>query len=160
MTHFGTSAKYIDAVGKAGLTPARSHDLAPLRAMMSTGSPLAPESFEFVYRAVKADICLSSISGGTDIVSCFVLGDPTAPVWRGEIQALGLGMDVAVFDDDGRPGGRAQGRAGLRLAVPGDAGRVLERRRGRPLPRGLFRALPRRVGATATMPSSPSAAAW
>ena len=103
MTHFGTSAKYIDAVGKAGLTPARSHDLAPLRTMMSTGSPLAPESFEFVYRAVKADICLSSISGGTDIVSCFVLGDPTAPVWRGEIQALGLGMDVAVFDDDGRP---------------------------------------------------------
>ena len=102
MTHFGTSAKYIDAVRKSGLVPARTHALGPLRAMMSTGSPLAPESFDFVYRAVKPDLCLSSISGGTDIVSCFVLGNPTAPVWRGEIQAPGLGMDVAVFDDDGR----------------------------------------------------------
>ncbi len=103
MTHFGTSAKYIDAVKKAGLAPARSHALAPLRAMMSTGSPLVPESFAFVYRSVKADLCLSSISGGTDIVSCFVLGNPTAPVWSGEIQAFGLGMDIAVLDDDGKP---------------------------------------------------------
>ncbi len=103
MTHFGASAKYIDAVKKSGLVPAGSHALAPLRTMMSTGSPLAPESFEWVYRAVKSDLCLSSISGGTDIVSCFVLGNPTAPVWSGEIQAFGLGMDVAVFDDDGEP---------------------------------------------------------
>ncbi len=102
MTHFGTSAKYIDAVRKSGIVPARSHSLAPLRTMMSTGSPLAPESFDFVHDAIKSDLCLSSISGGTDIVSCFVLGNPTAPVWRGEIQCLGLGMDVAVFDDRGR----------------------------------------------------------
>ena len=102
MTHFGTSAKYIDAVKKSGLAPAESHDLGALRTMMSTGSPLVPESFDFVYRSVKADLCLSSISGGTDIVSCFVLGNPTAPVRRGEIQAFGLGMDVQVFDDEGR----------------------------------------------------------
>ena len=102
MTHFGTSAKYIDAVKKSGLVPRESHDLGPLRTMMSTGSPLVPESFDFVYASVKPDLCLSSISGGTDIVSCFVLGNPTAPVRRGEIQAFGLGMDVAVFDDEGR----------------------------------------------------------
>ena len=103
MTHFGTSAKYIDAIKKSGLVPAKSHSLNSLRAMMSTGSPLVPESFEFVYAAIKADLSLVSMSGGTDIVSCFVLGNPTAPVWSGEIQALGLGMDVAVFDDDGKP---------------------------------------------------------
>ena len=101
MTHFGTSAKYIDAVRKSGLEPAASHDLSALRAMLSTGSPLAAESFDFVYRKIKSDLCLSSISGGTDIVSCFVLGDPTGPVRRGEIQAPGLGMDVRVFDDAG-----------------------------------------------------------
>ena len=103
MTHFGTSAKYIDAVKKSGLAPRESHDLGPLRAMMSTGSPLVPESFDFVYSSIKRDLCLSSISGGTDIVSCFVLGNPTAPVRRGEIQAFGLGMDVRVYDDGGRP---------------------------------------------------------
>ena len=102
MTHFGTSAKYIDAVKKSGLSPAETHDLGSLRTMMSTGSPLVPESFDFVYRSIKPDLCLSSISGGTDIVSCFVLGNPTAPVRRGEIQAFGLGMDVRVFDDRGR----------------------------------------------------------
>ena len=80
MTHFGTSAKYIDAVKKSGLAPGESHGLGPLRTMMSTGSPLAPESFDFVYASIKRDLCLSSISGGTDIVSCFVLGNPTAPV--------------------------------------------------------------------------------
>ncbi len=102
MTHFGTSAKYIDAVKKSGLEPATSHDLASLRVMMSTGSPLVAESFDFVYDHIKRDLCLSSISGGTDIVSCFVLGNPIGPVWRGEIQALGLGMDVHVYDDGGR----------------------------------------------------------
>ena len=102
MTHFGTSAKYIDAVKKSGLVPRESHGLGPLRTMMSTGSPLVPESFDFVYSSIKRDLCLSSISGGTDIVSCFVLGNPTAPVRRGEIQAFGLGMDVQVFDDTGR----------------------------------------------------------
>ena len=99
---FGTSAKYIDAVKKAGLAPARTHDLSKLKAILSTGSPLVPESFDFVYESIKRDLCLSSISGGTDIVSCFVLGNPAAPVHRGEIQSLGLGLDVHAFDDEGR----------------------------------------------------------
>ncbi|MGH8738418.1 MAG: acetoacetate--CoA ligase [Burkholderiales bacterium] len=102
MTHFGTSAKFIDAIAKVGLQPARTHKLEKLRAMLSTGSPLLPESFDYVYRNVKADLCLSSISGGTDIVSCFVLGNPASPVWRGEIQCKGLGLAVEVFDDEGR----------------------------------------------------------
>ena len=102
MTHFGTSAKFIDAIAKRGLAPARTHKLEKLRAMLSTGSPLLPEGFDYVYRNVKADLCLSSISGGTDIVSCFVLGNPAAPVWRGEIQCKGLGLAVEVYDDQGR----------------------------------------------------------
>ena len=118
MTHFGTSAKYIDAVKKSGLAPGESHDLGPLRAMMSTGSPLAPESFDFVYASIKRDLCLSSISGGTDIVSCFVLGNPTAPVRRGEIQAFGLGMDVAVFDDEGRAVAGEKGELVCRTPFP------------------------------------------
>ncbi len=102
-TLFGTSAKYIDACKKAGLAPIKTHDLSSLRLMTSTGSPLAAESFDYVYEAIKQDLHLASISGGTDIVSCFVLGDPTAPVWRGEIQAAGLGMAVDVWSDDGKP---------------------------------------------------------
>jgi len=101
MTHFGTSAKFIDAIAKVGLEPARTHKLDALRAMLSTGSPLLPEGFDYVYRKVKPDLCLSSISGGTDIVSCFVLGNPALPVWRGEIQCKGLGLAVEVFDDEG-----------------------------------------------------------
>jgi acetoacetyl-CoA synthetase len=100
---FGTSAKYIDAVRKAGLTPKASHDLSSLRLMTSTGSPLSPEGFSFVYEGIKDDIQLASISGGTDIVSCFVLGNPLKPVWRGEIQGPGLGLAVDVWDDDGKP---------------------------------------------------------
>jgi len=100
---FGTSAKYIDACKKAGLKPARTHDLSSMRTITSTGSPLAPESYDYVYSDIKADVHLASISGGTDIVSCFVLGDPTAPVWRGEIQAPGLGMAVDVWSEDGKP---------------------------------------------------------
>jgi acetoacetyl-CoA synthetase len=103
MTHFGTSAKFIDALGKAGLKPKQTHRLDSLRAMISTGSPLLPEGFDYVYNEVKSDLCLSSISGGTDIISCFVLGNPAGPVWRGEIQAKGLGMDVQVFDESGKP---------------------------------------------------------
>ncbi len=103
MTVFGTSAKFIDAVRKAGLRPRDSHDLAALQMMTSTGSPLAPENFDFVYDAIKPDIHLASISGGTDIVSCFVLGIPTRPVWKGEIQGPGLGMAVDVWDDAGQP---------------------------------------------------------
>ncbi len=102
-TLFGTSAKYIDACKKAGLAPARTHDLSALRLITSTGSPLAAESFEYVYSDIKRDVHLASISGGTDIVSCFVLGDPTSPVWRGEIQAAGLGMAVDVWSEDGKP---------------------------------------------------------
>jgi len=100
---FGTSAKFIDGCKKEGLEPSRTHDLSALRTITSTGSPLAPESFDYVYRAIKADVHLASISGGTDIVSCFVGGDPTLPVWRSEIQAPGLGMAVDVWDDTGHP---------------------------------------------------------
>jgi len=103
MTHFGTSAKFIDAICKIDLKPRKTHDLRRLRTMLSTGSPLAPESFDYVYREIKADICLSSISGGTDIISCFVLGSPVLPVYRGEIQCRGLGMRVEVYDEQGRP---------------------------------------------------------
>ena len=103
MTHFGTSAKFIDALAKTGLKPKDTHRLDKLRAVLSTGSPLAPEGFDYIYQNVKSDLCLSSISGGTDIVSCFVLGNPMGPVWRGEIQAKGLGMAVEVFNEQGRP---------------------------------------------------------
>ena len=106
---FGTSAKYIDAVRKAELKPVNSHDLSSLRMMTSTGSPLSPEGFAFVYEGIKPDIHLASISGGTDIVSCFVLGIPVKPVWRGEIQGPGLGMAVDVWDDDGQPVRGAKG---------------------------------------------------
>jgi acetoacetyl-CoA synthetase len=103
MTIFGTSAKFIDAVRKTGWRPKDTHKLSALRTMCSTGSPLAPESFEFVYAAVKSDLHLASISGGTDICGCFVAGNPLAPVYRGEIQAPTLGVAVDVFDDQGRP---------------------------------------------------------
>ena len=103
MTHFGTSAKYIDALAKSGLVPRERFDLTALRAIFSTGSPLSAEGFDFVYRSIKPEVQLSSISGGTDIVSCFVLGSPILPVRRGEIQCRGLGMAVDVFDDNGKP---------------------------------------------------------
>jgi acetoacetyl-CoA synthetase len=103
MTIFGTSAKYIDAVKKSGLRPCATHDLAALRTMLSTGSPLATESFDFVYEAIKPDIHLASISGGTDICGCFVGGNPLSPVWRGEIQGPMLGMAVDVLDEGARP---------------------------------------------------------
>ncbi len=101
MTMFGISAKYIDAIRKAGLEPKRTHRLDALRTICSTGSPLAPEGFDYVYAAVKQDVCLASISGGTDLVSCFALGNPIAPVWRGELQCRGLGMRVEVWDEHG-----------------------------------------------------------
>ncbi len=103
MTVFGTSAKYIDALNKAGARPAKTHRLASLKTMTSTGSPLVPEGFDYVYANIKQDLLLASIAGGTDIVSCFVLGDPTLPVYRGEIQRRGFGMQVEVFNDDGQP---------------------------------------------------------
>ncbi len=102
-TVFGTSAKYIDSLHKEGLKPKDTHDLSSLKVITSTGSPLAPESFEYVYSSIKSDVHLASISGGTDIVSCFVLGDPTSAVWKGEIQAAGLGMAVDVWSEEGKP---------------------------------------------------------
>ena len=103
VTVFGTSAKYLALAEKEGIRPRGRRDLSALRCILSTGSPLAPASFDYVYRDIKDDVQLSSISGGTDIVSCFALGNPAGPVWRGELQAPGLGMAVDVFDDSGRP---------------------------------------------------------
>lgn len=103
MTLFGASAKYIDAVAKAGLSPIKTHKLKSVRVMTSTGSPLVPESFDFVYEHIKKDLCLASISGGTDIIGCFALGNPISPVWRGELQTRSLGMAVNVFDENGHP---------------------------------------------------------
>ena len=100
-THFGTSAKYIDAIAKRGLRPRDTHDLAALRMVLSTGSPLAPESFDYVYDAVKNDVCLSSISGGTDIMAAFADANPILPVYRGELQCRSLGIAVEVFDKNG-----------------------------------------------------------
>jgi len=103
MTQFGTSAKFIDAINKAGLKPRQTHDLSSVRTLCSTGSPLVPEAFDFVYENIKQDICLPSISGGTDIISCFALGNPVLPVYRGELQCRGLGMQVEVWNDEGQP---------------------------------------------------------
>jgi len=102
ITHFGTSAKYLEALGKSGLRPAEHYPLPALRAILSTGGPLAPQSFDFVYQHIKEDVQLASISGGTDINCCFVLGNPLLPVWRGEIQCIGLGMAVEAWNQDGR----------------------------------------------------------
>ena len=109
ITVFGTSAKYLALAEKEGLEPGRSHDLSRLRTILSTGSPLAAHSFDYVYSRIKSDVHLASISGGTDIVSCFALGNPIAPVWAGELQTRGLGMAVEIFDPAGRP---MRGRAG------------------------------------------------
>ena len=103
VTVFGTSARWIALTEKEGSRPRDTHDLGALRTILSTGSPLAPASFDYVYESVKPDVRLSSISGGTDIISCFALGDPTRPVYRGELQTRGFGMRVDVFDDEGQP---------------------------------------------------------
>ncbi|EKE08969.1 MAG: hypothetical protein ACD_16C00231G0002 [uncultured bacterium] len=102
ITHFGISAKYIDGLQKANIRPKDRFDLSSLRIILSTGSPLAPEGFDYVYETISSNICLASISGGSDIVSCFALGCPILPVWRGELQVPGLGMDVHVFDEAGK----------------------------------------------------------
>ncbi|WP_028534861.1 acetoacetate--CoA ligase [Paludibacterium yongneupense] len=103
VTHFGTSAKFLDAIAKSGLEPGREYRLDALRTLFSTGSPLSAERFDWVYRSVKRDVHLASISGGTDIVSCFALGAVNLPVWRGQLQCRGLGMAVDVVDPQGRP---------------------------------------------------------
>ncbi|KIL97322.1 Acetoacetyl-CoA synthetase [Paramagnetospirillum magnetotacticum MS-1] len=118
MTLFGTSAKWIDAIAKAGLEPIKTHSLATVRTICSTGSVLAPEGFDYIYAKVKADVQLASISGGTDIISCFMLGNPLAPVYRGEIQARGLGMKVEVFDENGASLDGAKGELVCTKAFP------------------------------------------
>jgi len=103
ITVFGTSARYLAAIEEAGVKPGERFKLEPLRAILSTGSPLSVESFEYVYRDIKSDVCLSSISGGTDINGCFFAGNPMGPVYAGELQCRTLGMKVAVFDNEGKP---------------------------------------------------------
>lgn len=103
ITHFGTSAKFIDAIAKMDLRPRETHSLPAMRVLYSTGSPLAPEGFDYVYRNIKEDVQLISMSGGTDLISSFVAGCPVLPVWRGEIQCLALGMAVEVFDEAAKP---------------------------------------------------------
>jgi acetoacetyl-CoA synthetase len=103
ITLFGTSAKYIASLEEAGVKPKEISDFPHLKVITSTGSPLTAESFDYVYRDWKKDVQLSSIAGGTDIISCFVLGSPTLPVYRTEIQCKGLGMNVDCFDDTGHP---------------------------------------------------------
>jgi acetoacetyl-CoA synthetase len=100
---FGTSAKWISAIEKAGVRPRETHKLLSLKTILSTGSPLAPESYDYVYRDVKERVLLASISGGTDIISCFALGNPLLPVYRGELQCRGLGMKVEILDENGNP---------------------------------------------------------
>ena len=126
MTYFGTSAKFIDAARKAGVKPVDTHDLSTVRTISSTGSPLSPEGFLYVYDKVKSDVHLASISGGTDIVSCFVLGIPTEPVYVGEIQGPGLGMAMDVWNDDGRPVRGEKGELVCVERLPVDADRLLE----------------------------------
>lgn len=103
VNYFGTSAKFIDAVRKAGLRPKDSHRLDALRTLSSTGSPLSPEGFAYVYEGIKDDVHLASMSGGTDLCACFVIGVPINPVWNGEIQGASLGMATDVWNDDGKP---------------------------------------------------------
>lgn len=102
VTHFGASAKYFDALKKAQIMPGKNHHLSSLKYVFSTGSPLAPHTYDYLYEALDRDVCLSSISGGTDIVSCFFAGNPMGPVWRGELQSRGLGLSVEVFDQKGQ----------------------------------------------------------
>ena len=103
ITVFGTSAGYIAALQNAGVTPGERYDLSPLRAVLSTGSPLSIEGFEFIYSHVKSDVQLASIAGGTDLNGCFALGNPMGPVYSGELQCRGLAMDVQAFDENGKP---------------------------------------------------------
>jgi acetoacetyl-CoA synthetase len=116
ITLFGTSAKYLDSLRKMDVIPNKVYPLPHLRMITSTGSPLAPESFDYVYQSIKQDVCLASISGGTDIISCFALGNPIAPVWRGELQTRGLGMRVEVFDEAGNS--LQQGKGELVCTAP------------------------------------------
>lgn len=118
ITVFGTSAKYLSALHKANATPKKNHDLTSLRQILSTGSPLVPNNFEYVYEEIKDDVCLSSISGGTDIISCFALGNPILPVYQGELQCIGLGLDVAIYNEQGQSVIDEKGELVCRNAFP------------------------------------------
>ncbi len=118
ITVFGTSAKFFAAVQQAGVTPGKTYDLSSIKAICSTGSPLSAESFEYVYREVKEDVNLASISGGTDIISCFALGNPILPVYIEELQCCGLGMKVEAFDDFGKPVFEEKGELVCTAAFP------------------------------------------
>lgn len=118
VTVFGTSAKFISSVEKAGVKPKEQYQLAHLRCILSTGSPLLPKNYDYVYEQIKNDIQLSSISGGTDIISCFALGNPMLPVYRGELQCLGLGMAVDVFDEQGHSSFEARGELVCTMPFP------------------------------------------
>jgi len=142
MKVFGTSAKFIDALAKAELEPARTHDLSSLETLLSTGSPLVAENYDYVYSKVKRDLCLSSISGGTDIVSCFVGGNPIGPVWRGEIQARCLGVNVEVYDETGQSVVGEKGELVCSAPIPS---MFLERSGRRILSRGVLREISRCV---------------
>lgn len=117
-THFGTSAKFIDACAKENLRPKENFNLSALKMVLSTGSPLSPEGFDYVYDHIGSNLQLASISGGTDIISCFVLGSPILPVYRGEIQAPGLGMDIAIFNDEGEKVVQDKGELVCRSSFP------------------------------------------
>jgi acetoacetyl-CoA synthetase len=116
ITIFGTSARWLAGLAKSGVRPRETSRLSTLRTILSTGSPLAAETFDYVYDAIKADVQLSSISGGTDIVACFALGNPLLPVRRGALQCAALGMAVEIFDPQGRP--LADGRGELVCTRP------------------------------------------
>ncbi len=118
ITIFGTSAKYLAALEKSGVKPNMSHDLSSLKTVLSTGSPLLPESFDYLYRDIKQDLLLASISGGTDIVSCFALGNPLLPVYKGELQCRGLGMKVAIYDEQGHSVLQQQGELVCEAPAP------------------------------------------
>ena len=156
--HFGISPGFLSNLAKNHYVPRERHRLDGLKSILSTGSPLPAESFQWAYDNL-AKVRLSSITGGTDIMGCFALGNPTLPVYSGEIQSAALGMAVAFFDDDGAPLATWQRRTRLHAAVPVDADRIPERSGRRALSRGLFRALPRRVAPRGLSANSPSTTA-
>ena len=160
ITIFGTSPRFLVACEQAGIRPRREFELSALRTIISTGSPLNPPSYRYVYREVKPDVQLASITGGTDLMSCFGGGCPMQPVYEGELQARGLGMKTEVYDDAGQPLHGEQGELVCTAPFPSvpigfwsDTGR-------RALSRDLLRALPERLAARRPRDASPRAAAW
>ncbi len=162
VTLLGVSAKYLDSLRKSGFEPAVTHDLRSLRTICSTGSPLSPDGFRFVYEHVKADVHLASIAGGTDLCGCLVGGNPTGPVYAGEIQVPALGMAIDIFDTDGaslrgRPG--AAGELVCRAPFPSTPLGFWGDETGERYHQAYYRAIPA-CGPTATSLRGPSTAAW